>query len=1283
MHTVHTRKKEHPHPKRRNKPAGAYPANRKERPDSGARMLETPQRFGPLMPGILPDFTPLGYSSPATGYSTPVPEINRADPRNAQAANDVQRFRSLLDGGPLNQHGVEELSRLFKDWGASRVNRLFGNLHEGDLKDLGVWLNRFASSGQAGPADKIQLFDNLASNLDGTQLGRLSAALLGGASSGGSGDRLMLASSIARNTPESNRLAYLGQVAAHITVNDAVIRRDSPLNGVGFNQQARAAGEVIASLRGGGLDSALARLSDAQLQAIMWAAAPSGYQQMAGDGVLLLRFYDTGPFQSLAAAAAGAGPEQKARVFVAGVRVLEAMEQERSVFSPSHLESIAVREAATALTKLKDSDVAGVERALNASAAGQQALDRYRKEMARQGREREIIESRMAPLPDPHAGQTQPNGALPPVTSEALQGDGPPDRLGAAIRDAEIAIGALADWTLKHASQAGPFSQAGLREQEEVKRNAEARARAAEKAIQNYLEQIAAPQLGAVNSHVQRLTAAEATRDEDAIAQAQGALRTELEKQFKEIALSVPPDATEFAGLVHRQMLETLAPQDARVQGIVQQAYNNVFVKPRVDSIETAYDNNGDKGAEAAAAELEAQTRDVTSELAARVLKEAVDRGTISKIADTLWNRMHWTGYGEFGPAYSNISKTVERAAHGVHAAQLVQDVARLLAASMPGLTGRQGAPNVVGLIAKGPAIADSIRQGNGAALPMTMAWSLDQAGRRQEAYWVRSQVGAGMSLLHDRVGRAVEDFVKATSVVRKLRNDWAPFASGQAELDRATLEYAGENLELISGFHGALLSMDTVAAQAFRSYHIAGRDLTRLPENAIPQILKDSWNALSNDNKFVFAMSLSDRAADELRSLMDNERANAETWDVRGANYVKPAGAGRSVLIEAAKVTANTMSATSSDAFLRLLISPYRDFSTKVISLNNIKMDPAKAVPGVGALNALGISLYGQQILNAYFNYESGRGNYYDTARGLYGTAGLVKEAAETMSVVIQNTPQWGWSPKVASMAAYGPLASSNRGITLPILRKVAEQPGWVKFATYFKLSGVNLDGYSALRSFTNGRLADGIGYSVSAGGGWFATASSLFIREYKDIYLTKFNLTREAANKIVWIGKFGPAVGGGVSLLASAALAVYQDCEAAAEYEKPAADFLAKLGYRPEAARQLADYDSDGRSPGPAIGAWLSRARIRPEAFRSYVNRMPHKRLQDLNRLAVAARRVPIYEDETFPRWAPNDDNIARDSSSFLYGRAAIFNRNVRSLEGLGRLARDLLPDFPGTAP
>jgi hypothetical protein len=345
--------------------------------------------------------------------------------------------------------------------------------------------------------------------------------------------------------------------------------------------------------------------------------------------------------------------------------------------------------------------------------------------------------------------------------------------------------------------------------------------------------------------------------------------------------------------------------------------------------------------------------------------------------------------------------------------------------------------------------------------------------------------------------------------------------------------------------------------------------------------------------------------------------------------------------------------------------------------------MDTAKAVPGVGVLNAFGISLYGAQVIDAYQNYANGQGGYFDALKGFYGTAGLVKEAAETMSVLIQNTPRWGWSQKLAGKAAFGPLASSNRGIGLAITPKLVTQPGWVKFATYFKLGSVNLDGYAGIWALANGRLGDGFGYSVSAGGGWFATATSLYIREWKPAYEATFGLTREAASKLIWIGKFGPVIGGGVSLLASAALAVYQDYEAAIEYEKPAVDFLTKLGYKHKVATQLADYDSEGRSAGLAIGALLDRAGVSRDIFRNYVNGLPDSRHDNLNGLAIAARRMPFYDDGTFPRWAPNDSKITTGSSGFLYGRVAIFDRKVSSLEGLDHLARALFPDFPGAAP
>jgi hypothetical protein len=119
---------------------------------------------------------------------------------------------------------------------------------------------------------------------------------------------------------------------------------------------------------------------------------------------------------------------------------------------------------------------------------------------------------------------------------------------------------------------------------------------------------------GVIMRLAHNMRVAERTRDQARIAQAQGALRIEIEKQLKSATGSVPTSSSELAGLVRAAALAQRGPQDPLFHEALEQAYGGVFVEPRAEAVERAYGAQHD--VLAAVRELASQTHNVLAPLA-------------------------------------------------------------------------------------------------------------------------------------------------------------------------------------------------------------------------------------------------------------------------------------------------------------------------------------------------------------------------------------------------------------------------------------------------------------------------------------------------------------------------------------------------------------------------------------------------------------------------------------------------------------------------------------------
>lgn len=141
----------------------------------------------------------------------------------------------------------------------------------------------------------------------------------------------------------------------------------------------------------------------------------------------------------------------------------------------------------------------------------------------------------------------------------------------------------------------------------------------------------------------------------------------------------------------------------------------------------------------------------------------------------------------------------------------------------------------------------------------------------------------------------------------------------------------------------------------------------------------------------------------------------------------------------------------------------------------------------------------------------------------------------------------------------------------------------------------GAAVDGAFAIQAFANGDPTSGALYSLAAGGGALATASSVGA-----------------------IGAWGGPVGIGIAALAAVGLMQWSKVKEANQYQTETSQrFLEHAGFEPEVAGALVDQSGDGHSPVPLLVAYaegkgydMANAQHRQQ-FVDWLNAMPADQL------------------------------------------------------------------------
>ena len=302
----------------------------------------------------------------------------------------AQKIHSLVSddgflGTSRNDH-MHEINKLLKQFSASDVDAIVGKLSDGDLKGWASDINSggiFGAQGLSG-GEKRDLFNEMAQDLDGTQLARLSSVF------SGRDEALALGDAVATFAPSAAKLDYVKAMAGRATDRDMTMD-----NGFGYNslitgdKDALAVGKVLASMKSdpSSFDAAVKSLDADQLAAVLKAGEGervTTYASSMAGGALptASTTFDPSVLRGVLDAAANSGNAQtKARIFDAATGTLKDIRDSDSLLSPNPGAGDTAAKVAAGMTAIMNSDTRGVVDALNTRDASGKALTRYLSEV--------------------------------------------------------------------------------------------------------------------------------------------------------------------------------------------------------------------------------------------------------------------------------------------------------------------------------------------------------------------------------------------------------------------------------------------------------------------------------------------------------------------------------------------------------------------------------------------------------------------------------------------------------------------------------------------------------------------------------------------------------------------------------------------------------------------------------------------------------------------------------------------------------------------------------------
>jgi LysM domain len=692
-------------------------------------------------------------------------------------------------------------------------------------------------------------------------------------------------------------------------------------------------------------------------------------------------------------------------------------------------------------------------------------------------------------------------------------------------------------------------------------------------------------------------------------------LRQEIERQLDDVAGGGPPDQREMAIGARAALIQQNGPGDQAFADIVDEAAYNKVVQPGVDAVRNAYQSGG---AKAAAEALRQQTENVSPATAARIVEASP---TISNIAADIKGSLTEGGpiaSQDVAGVYANVATATDYAARSTNGAQITADMARVMVREMPSRP----------VLGYRDAVLQSVSSGTGATLALEMTAQLKQAGRTDEAASLLGMTRVGIEVLGNKIKKGVREFREASADVNQLRVDWAPMMT-RDQLDQATVRYVAQHSDILPNFDRTYDALNGLGYGAARTGLALAAAFPRLQGLDGVDDLAKVRSDFAGAQETQIAVGLSEKANGEVLRIVVDQTAGGGP---AGANPTSPISRARNFVKEFVNSRMSS-SPSSMSAIMDLEASagpaitarPVQDIFTG----QNIKVDPKKTSLALGTLNGIGTAFNGYQAVLAWQNLAQAPGRLLDLTKAVYYTVGFGKEAAELLSVGAQR----GWFALDSIMPANlsgSILAKANRtGLAL--------EPGWPKFATYFKIGGGLIDGALAVDAMVQGDwVAAGL-YTTSAAGGVLMGAGSV--------------ATGGSA-----LATLGGPIGGALVVVSALGLYLHDDAKAKARMERPSREFLEVAGYKPEIARALADYsDWDGHSAGPAIGATAQKFGRAPDQLMARLNRLDPTKVHDLVTkawgLTANEGRFALIASNDRHVWAPGSKDPQFGGGTYLY--------------------------------
>lgn len=300
----------------------------------------------------------------------------------ASRIHDLVRDDGFL-GTSRNEH-LHQVNDILKQFQPADVAKIVGKLSDADLKEWASDANSGGIFGAQGlsSGERQDLFNSLAGQLDGAQLGRLSNAF------SGRSEALQLAEAVATRASPDAKLAYVQAMSGKTTDGDfgsSTGWMSSTLTAV--DKDASAVSTVLSSLQSSPaqFNAALDSLSDDQLAAVVKAGEG---QQTTTQGspysvsAVVTTRHDPAQLRQLLDATAQAGTVQnKARLFEAASVALKDINDSNTLVSPNLTAKDAAASVAAGMTRIMDSDTRGVVNQLNTQDASGKALTGYLKQL--------------------------------------------------------------------------------------------------------------------------------------------------------------------------------------------------------------------------------------------------------------------------------------------------------------------------------------------------------------------------------------------------------------------------------------------------------------------------------------------------------------------------------------------------------------------------------------------------------------------------------------------------------------------------------------------------------------------------------------------------------------------------------------------------------------------------------------------------------------------------------------------------------------------------------------